>query len=431
MLQIEPDDVTAPDWPSLLDDAISGRLPLDIHFQPIVDVRRGSSAATRRCRGSRRRWASRPTAGSPPPTRLGVGTQLEARAVATILSYRPALADNCFLSLNLSPAAACSPTIQQLLVDEGDLRGVVLEITERSPVEDYDALAAALAPLRALGATVAIDDAGAGYSSMRHIVTLEPQFVKLDRSLVQDLDSDPRKAAAITALGAFAGEVDAWVVAEGVETPGELSALSSLQMPLAQGFLLGRPGPEMETVDPGLQRLMRERADRGDGRRRPDADGDRRPPRRGPGCRPSATRWPPRWPCGWTSTTARSRCWSAAAADRGAARHVHRRGHAPGRAGAPGHDPRAGPALHPGRLLRRPRPAAGAGPDRAPGRIAGASRAVRETDGPGRYPPGGRAAGRYAGQHAAGHRRGPAPAVVPGPGRARTSRACTRPWPRS
>ena len=265
MLQIEPDDLTAPDWPSLLDEAISGRLPLDIHFQPIVDVRRavvcGYEALSRF-----------PASLDLPPDRwfaaadrLGVGAPLEARAVATILSHRPLLADNCFLSLNLSPAAACSPTIQKLLTDEGDLRGVVLEITERSPVEDYDALAAALAPLRELGATLAIDDAGAGYSSMRHIVTLEPQFVKLDRSLVQDLDSDPRKTAAITALGAFANEVDAWVVAEGVETPGELSALSSLQMPLAQGFLLGRPGPEMESVDPGLQQLMRERADHGDG----------------------------------------------------------------------------------------------------------------------------------------------------------------------
>ena len=265
MLQSEPDEVTGPDWPSLLDDAISGRLPLDIHFQPIVDVRRGVVCGYE----ALSRFPA--TLGLPPDRwfaaadQLGVGAQLEARAVARILSYRPALADNCFLSLNLSPAAACSPTIQELLIDEGDLRGVVLEITERSPVEDYDALAAALAPLRELGATLAIDDAGAGYSSMRHIVTLEPQFVKLDRSLVQDLDSDPRKSAAIAALGAFAGEVDAWVVAEGVETPGELAALSSLQMPLAQGFLLGRPGPRMETVGPGLRRLMREREPRGDG----------------------------------------------------------------------------------------------------------------------------------------------------------------------
>ena len=137
--------------------------------------------------------------------------------------------------------------------------------------------------------------------------------MKLDRSLVQDLDSDPRKAAAITALGAFAGELDAWVVAEGIETAGELAALSSLQLPLAQGFLLGRPAPGMETVEPGLQRMMRERADRGaEGvgglmqmatSVRPGEDAGR----------PSAARWPPRSPCGWTSTTARPPCWSGAA----------------------------------------------------------------------------------------------------------------------
>ncbi|HEX5909830.1 MAG TPA: EAL domain-containing protein [Thermoleophilaceae bacterium] len=265
MLRTEPDDVTAPDWPSLLDDAISGRLPLDIHFQPIVDLRRGVVCGYEALSRFPAALGLPPDRWFAAADRLGVGTRLEARAVATILSHRAALAPNCFLSLNLSPDAACSPTLQQLLRDEGDLRGVVLEITERSPVEDYDALVEALAPLRALGATLAIDDAGAGYSSMRHIVTLEPQFVKLDRSLVQDLDNDPRKSAAITALGAFAGEVDAWVVAEGVETPGELSALSSLQMPLAQGFLLGRPGPVMAPLDSDLQRVMRERADHGGG----------------------------------------------------------------------------------------------------------------------------------------------------------------------
>ena len=181
MLRIEPDDVTAPDWPSLLDDAISGRLPLDIHFQPIVDVRRGVVCGYEALSRFPATLGLSPDRWFAAADALGVGAQLEARAVATILSHRPVLADNCFLSLNLSPDAACSPTVQQLLLDEHDLRGVVLEITERSPVEDYDALAEALAPLRALGATVAIDDAGAGLdSSMRHIVTLEPQFVKLD-----------------------------------------------------------------------------------------------------------------------------------------------------------------------------------------------------------------------------------------------------------
>ena len=263
VIRFEQHGGTAPDWPALLEDAVSGELGLDIHFQPIVDVRRGMVCGYEAL-------SRFPAALGIPPDRWfaaaerhGVGPQLEARALAAILDQRGLLADNCFLSLNLSPEAACAAPVQDLLLDQGDLRGLVLEITERSPVEDYDELARALAPLRERGATLAIDDAGAGYSSMRHIVALEPQFVKLDRSLVQDLDSDPRKTAAITALGAFAGELDAWVVAEGVETAGELSVLSTLQIPLAQGFLLGRPAPRMETVEPGLQRMMRERASHG------------------------------------------------------------------------------------------------------------------------------------------------------------------------
>jgi len=112
---------------------------------------------------------------------------------------------------------------------------------------------------------VAVDDAGAGYSSMRHIVALEPQFVKLDRSLIQGADTDPRKVAAIAAIGTFAGELDSWVVAEGIETESELHAVAALDLPLAQGFLLGRPAPEMAPVEAGLQQRILRQASRPEG----------------------------------------------------------------------------------------------------------------------------------------------------------------------
>jgi hypothetical protein len=129
-------------------------------------------------------------------------------------------------------------------------------------VEDYTALQEALAPLREAGATVAVDDAGAGYASMRHVVALEPQFVKLDRSLVSGAHADPRKAAAIAAIGAFAGELDAWVVAEGIETAAELDAVVSMQLPLAQGYLLGRPNATMADLGDDLGRRIRDRVQR-------------------------------------------------------------------------------------------------------------------------------------------------------------------------
>jgi hypothetical protein len=94
------------------------------------------------------------------------------------------------------------------------------------------------------------------------VVALEPQFVKLDRSLVSGAHADPRKAAAISAIGAFAGELDAWVVAEGIETDAELDALVSMQLPLAQGYLLGRPSPTMDELGTDIGRRIRDRVQR-------------------------------------------------------------------------------------------------------------------------------------------------------------------------
>lgn len=243
-----------------LEDVCEGRLPLRAHFQPIVDLRRGTVTGYEALARFPAEVGLAPDRAFALADELGLGPALERRAIGTILAHRHQLGENRFLSLNLGPEAACDAQVLELLAAEGDLRGLVLEITEQAPVEDYPALIGCLAELRAQGAAVAVDDAGAGYSSMRHIVALEPQFVKLDRSLITGVDSDPRKAAAITAIGTFAGELDAWVVAEGIETGGELSALAALELPLAQGFLLGRPAESMQPVDPGLQGMLLERS---------------------------------------------------------------------------------------------------------------------------------------------------------------------------
>jgi hypothetical protein len=105
-----------------------------------------------------------------------------------------------------------------------------------------------LRSLRAAGAAIAVDDAGAGYASLHHIVELRPQFVKLDRSLVANLDRDETKLAVIESLATFSARIDAWMVAEGVERAEEVEALQRLRVPLAQGFWLGMPGPAMEPV---------------------------------------------------------------------------------------------------------------------------------------------------------------------------------------
>jgi EAL domain-containing protein len=104
---------------------------------------------------------------------------------------------------------------------------------------------------------VAIDDAGAGYSGLRQVIELRPDFVKLDRSLVDGIDRDEVKRALAELLGAFASRIDAWLLAEGVEYDGELATIVQLGIPLAQGWLLGRGGPEMTPLNDGVAERIR------------------------------------------------------------------------------------------------------------------------------------------------------------------------------
>lgn len=130
----------------------------------------------------------------------------------------------------------------------------MLEITEQVAVDDYDALIANLAPLRRAGMRLAIDDAGAGYSGLKHIFTLRPDFLKLDTCLTRGIDADPVRQALVAAMVGFAGATGSIVVAEGIETAAELAALATLGVGLAQGYHLGRPA-----ALPPLSRLSLQR----------------------------------------------------------------------------------------------------------------------------------------------------------------------------
>ena len=115
---------------------------------------------------------------------------------------------------------------------------LVLEVTEHARVADYDALADVMQPWRARGARVAVDDTGSGFASMRHVLRLEPEIVKLDSSLTHHIDSDAVLRALGYTLKAFAGAIGAETVAEGIENERELSALRFLGVPYGQGFYL-------------------------------------------------------------------------------------------------------------------------------------------------------------------------------------------------
>jgi EAL domain-containing protein (putative c-di-GMP-specific phosphodiesterase class I) len=143
------------------------------------------------------------------------------------------------LSLNVSAdALQHDPALRDLLAEKG--RTIIVELTEHERIDDYEAVRAALA---SLGPSVrlAIDDAGSGFASLRHIFALKPSYVKLDIEWVRHIDEDPIRRALVSGLVHFAAETGCELIAEGVETEAELEALRDLGVRLGQGYLLGRP----------------------------------------------------------------------------------------------------------------------------------------------------------------------------------------------
>jgi EAL domain-containing protein (putative c-di-GMP-specific phosphodiesterase class I) len=215
---------------------------LAIVFQPIVDI------GTRRTMGfeALARFSETPT--RPPnewfadAARVGLGVEFELEAIRAAATISVDLPVGSYLSLNIGPATAMSDRLGPALAAVGR-RGTVLEITEHAPIDDYDALATALAPLRARGVRLAVDDAGAGFASLRHILRLRPDFIKLDISLTSGIDTDVAQRALARGLTTFGTEIGATLIGEGVETASELETLRELGVTTVQGYFLGRPQP--------------------------------------------------------------------------------------------------------------------------------------------------------------------------------------------
>ena len=209
-------------------------------FQPIVNVRTGVVIGAEAL--ARFPDSSGPERWFADAASVGLGLDLELAAITAALGQLPRIPDDVYLSVNASPNAIQSPRLAALF--EGiDAERIVVEITEHAHVDDYDALVDAVGQLRALGARFAIDDAGAGYSSLRHVVRIQPDVIKLDTSLTRDIDTDAARRALARSLLLFADEIGATLVAEGVETATELDALIALGVEHVQGFLTGRPAP--------------------------------------------------------------------------------------------------------------------------------------------------------------------------------------------
>ena len=211
--------------------------------QPIIDVASGEVHAYEALARFRTRGSDSPLHWFALADEFGMRDELELaclRAALGLLDDRP---PNTRLSVNVSGPVLVDPRALELSAVQPDLSGLIVEVTEEALVDDDEAFHAALAPLMARGVVLAIDDMGAGYSGLRQITTLRPSYLKLDRSLVRDIDAAPDRAALLEALAHYARRTGALLVAEGVEREAEFAVIQQLGIPLVQGFYCGRPGP--------------------------------------------------------------------------------------------------------------------------------------------------------------------------------------------
>jgi EAL domain-containing protein (putative c-di-GMP-specific phosphodiesterase class I) len=178
---------------------------------------------------------------------LDLGVELELAVIRLALRSESRLQEGLYLALNVSPALLGREDLYDVVAGHDHTRPLVVEITEHHAVEDYGVLDSALGRLREHGVRVAVDDVGSGFASFRHVTRVNPEILKLDRSLVCGIDEDPVRQSLASAIVAFARDVGAIVVSEGIESGDELECLMELAVGCGQGFYLARP--ELGRVD--------------------------------------------------------------------------------------------------------------------------------------------------------------------------------------
>jgi EAL domain-containing protein (putative c-di-GMP-specific phosphodiesterase class I) len=181
--------------------------------------------------------------------RLGRVRDLERSIRVRIAEFAHTLPDGASLLVNLHPTSLDDP---QLSSDQDPLapfaQRIILEITERTALHDLMAARDQVAVLRRSGYRIAVDDLGAGYAGLTSVAALSPDLVKLDMSLVRDIDKSPSRAKIVSGLTAIARDMDIGVVAEGVETDAELAELCAIGCDIFQGYRFAKPGKPFPSV---------------------------------------------------------------------------------------------------------------------------------------------------------------------------------------
>jgi EAL domain-containing protein (putative c-di-GMP-specific phosphodiesterase class I) len=215
-------------------------------LQPIVELATGIRVGAEALSRFPKDWERAPDACFAEAHSIGLGHRLEVQALERAAEHLGRVTG--YVAMNVSPATLLTPEclglLSRLPVDR-----IVLELSEHDAVQDYDALTMCLAPLRAEGMRLAIDDVGAGFSSLRHIVLTSPDIIKLDRSLIHRVSVDPVLMTLVRSLVGFGHGCDARVVAEGIETSLDAAALLTLNVDYGQGWYYGRPGAPEALID--------------------------------------------------------------------------------------------------------------------------------------------------------------------------------------
>lgn len=248
------------DWRRRINEVLNGGGPAMV-FQPIYSMEPhvlvGFEALSRFPEGSPIEWFVN-------AVRVGLSYDLEIAAMRNALERLPEVPYGVYLAVNVSPSSVMSSRFAEDIAPY-DLSHVVLELTEHDAVGDYAELRKALDPWRSQGThvctpvgqastadrsspsrkgevRVSIDDLGAGFASMRHVLWLAPDFMKLDIDLVRGIDRSRRHRALTSSLANFGAKMNVRLVAEGVETEAEYVTLRALDVHSVQGYFLGRPG---------------------------------------------------------------------------------------------------------------------------------------------------------------------------------------------
>jgi EAL domain-containing protein (putative c-di-GMP-specific phosphodiesterase class I) len=217
---------------------------LEMHLQPIVEL-----SGPRHTPVGFEALARFVTSPYEPPNvwldraaQAGLQHELELSCVRGALVHLAALPPTAYLAINVAPETLVSAEFERIVSDL-PVERIVVEVTEHAAVREYDSLLHAIGGLRARGLRLAVDDAGAGFASFRHVLELNPDVIKLDIHLTRGISRDRSREALVRSLVSFADDVGATLIAEGIESQEDLMTLRDARVHYGQGFLFAEPGP--------------------------------------------------------------------------------------------------------------------------------------------------------------------------------------------